>query len=58
MDFRLLSVPYLNMDKKMAIATGIEFGLPTGSGLLTNDAITAGPQVFGVSSSRLEGSST
>ncbi|MFT5410024.1 MAG: hypothetical protein ACI8XO_001705 [Verrucomicrobiales bacterium] len=49
MDFRFLTVPYLNMDKKMAIATGIEFSLPTASDdLLGSNAITAGPQVFGV----------
>ncbi len=49
MDFRFLTVPYLNIEKKMAIAAGIEFGLPTGShNLLSNNAVTAGPQIFGV----------
>ena len=48
-DFRFLTVPYLNMKKKMAIAVGIEAVLDTASeAALGAGATSFGPQVFGV----------
>ena len=49
MDFRILTVPYLNIRKKMAIATGFEIFLPTASeDPLGANALSLGPQVFAV----------
>ena len=49
MDFRILTVPYLNMSWKMAIATGLEVFLPTASeDALGTNALSLGPQVFAV----------
>ena len=47
-DFRFLTVPYLNMAKKMAIAIGFEAFLPTGDTPSGSDRFSIGPQVFGV----------
>lgn len=47
MDMRFLTVPYLNMAKKMAVATGLEFFLDTASeDALGSGAWSLGPQVF------------
>ncbi|MFC0536075.1 hypothetical protein [Pelagicoccus mobilis] len=47
LDFRLLTVPVLDMSKKFAVATGLEVFTPTASDdALGNDAWTLGPQVF------------
>lgn len=49
MDFRILTVPYLDMSRKMAIATGLEVFLPTASeDALGSNALSLGPQVFAV----------
>ncbi len=48
-DFRVLTVPYLDMPNKFAIATGLEFFLPSASNdALGTEAFSLGPQVFGV----------
>lgn len=47
MDFRLLTVPYMNMSKKIAIATGLEVFLDTASeDALGTGSTSLGPQVF------------
>lgn len=49
MDLRILTVPYVDMSRKMAIATGLEVFLPTASeDVLGANALSFGPQVFGV----------
>jgi hypothetical protein len=49
MDFRFLTVPYLDMSKKMAIGVGFETFLNTASDdALGSGATSLGPQVFGV----------
>ena len=49
MDIRFLTVPYLNIKKKTALAAGFEIFLPTGADdLLSSNAVSFGPQVFGV----------
>jgi hypothetical protein len=47
-DMRLLTVPYLNMKKKLGIATGLELFLPTGNAVTGSQTTSLGPQVFGV----------
>jgi hypothetical protein len=47
-DFRFLTVPYLNMEKKVAVAVGWETFLPTGNSTVGSDRLSFGPQVFGV----------
>jgi hypothetical protein len=48
-DFRFLTVPVLNMQKKYAIAVGFETFLPTATEVsLGSGALSFGPQVFGV----------
>jgi hypothetical protein len=46
MDFRFLTVPIMNAEKRFALALGSEFFLPTGSGALSNGAYSLGPQIF------------
>lgn len=49
MDFRILTVPYLDMSRKMAIATGLEVFLPTASeDALGSNTLSLGPQLFAV----------
>jgi hypothetical protein len=49
MDIRFLTVPYMNMEKKMAIATGLEIFINTASDTaLGSNAFSLGPQIFGV----------
>jgi hypothetical protein len=46
-DFRLLTVPYMNMERKLAIATGLEVFLDTASeDVLGLGTTSLGPQVF------------
>lgn len=46
-DFRVLTVPYLDMPNKFAIATGLEFFLPSASNdALGTEAFSLGPQVL------------
>ncbi len=48
-DIRFLTVPYINMDKKMAIAFGMEFFFDTASeDILGSGTTSLGPQVFAV----------
>lgn len=48
-DFRFLTVPYMNMKKKTVVATGFEVFLPTSSDdALGANALSFGPQVFAV----------
>ena len=48
-DLRILTVPYLDMPNKFAIATGLEFFFPTASDdVLGSETLSLGPQVFGV----------
>jgi hypothetical protein len=47
-DFRFLTVPYVNMKKKVAIAFGLETFLPTGNETVGSQRLSFGPQVFGV----------
>jgi len=48
-DFRLLTVPIVNMKKKFALAVGLETSLPTATEVsLGSGALSFGPQVFGV----------
>ena len=47
-DFRFLTVPYLNMKKRVAMAVGLEIFLPTGEPPPGSDRLSIGPQVFGV----------
>jgi hypothetical protein len=48
-DFRFLTVPVINMQKKYAIAVGFETFLPTATeDTLGSGALSFGPQVFGV----------
>jgi hypothetical protein len=48
-DFRFLTVPYMNMEKKFAIAAGLEVFLDTASeDSLGSGATSLGPQVFAV----------
>lgn len=47
-DFRFLTVPYVNMKKKVAVAVGIETILPTGTKGIGSETLSFGPQVFGV----------
>ena len=48
-DFRLLTVPYVNMEKKFALAVGFETFLPTATeDSLGSGALSFGPQVFPV----------
>ena len=43
----MLTVPYLDVPNKFAIATGVEIFFPTGSDdVLSTNAISIGPQVF------------
>lgn len=49
MDFRFLGVPYLNMQKKLAVAVGFETFLPTAEdSSLGSERLSFGPQIFGV----------
>jgi hypothetical protein len=46
-DIRFLTVPYLDIPNKFAIATGVEFFIPTGSDdALSSNAFSIGPQIF------------
>ena len=48
-DFRILTVPIVKMEKKFALATGLEVFLPTATeDALGSGAFSLGPQVFGV----------
>jgi hypothetical protein len=48
-DFRFLTVPYLDMSKKMAVAFGVEVFLDTASeDALGSGATSLGPQIFAV----------
>ena len=48
-DFRFLTVPYLDMSKKMAVAVGLETFLDTASeDSLGSGTISLGPQIFAV----------
>jgi hypothetical protein len=47
-DFRLLTVPYLDMPNRRAIAVGLETFLPTAEEGLGSQRLSFGPQVFGV----------
>lgn len=47
-DFRFLTVPYLDMANRRAIAVGFEISLPTASQGLGSQRLSFGPQVFGV----------
>jgi hypothetical protein len=47
-DFRFLTVPYLNMKKKVAMAIGFETFLPTGNPTVGSQRLSIGPQIFGV----------
>ena len=47
-DMRLLTVPYLNMQKRRAFAVGVEVSLPTGNAITGSQTLSLGPQVFGV----------
>ena len=48
-DFRFLTVPYMNMEKKFAIATGLEVFLDTAEeDTLGSGATSLGPQIFAV----------
>jgi hypothetical protein len=50
LDMRFLTVPYMNLEKKMAFATGLELFLDTASeDALGSGAWSLGPQVFLVS---------
>jgi hypothetical protein len=47
LDFRLLTVPYLNVQKKLAVATGLEVFVDTASeDVLGSGTTSLGPQVF------------
>ena len=47
-DMRFLTVPYVNMQKKKALAYGVEVFLPTGDEITGSQNLTLGPQIFGV----------
>ncbi len=47
-DMRFLTVPYLNMKERRAVATGIEIFLPTGDEVTGSQTLSLGPQVFAV----------
>jgi hypothetical protein len=47
-DFRFLSVPYIDMKKRRAIAVGFETFLPTGNSAVGSERASFGPQLFGV----------
>jgi hypothetical protein len=47
-DMRFLTVPYLNMKERKAVATGIEIFLPTGDEVTGSQTLSLGPQIFGV----------
>ena len=48
-DIRVLTVPYLDMPNKFAVAVGLEVFLPSASDdALGTEALSLGPQVFGV----------
>jgi hypothetical protein len=47
-DFRFLTVPYVNMKKRVAVAVGFETFLPTGKNAVGSQRASFGPQVFGV----------
>jgi hypothetical protein len=48
-DLRFLTVPYLNMKKKRALAMGLEVFLPTASEeVLGSERVSLGPQIFAV----------
>ena len=49
LDFRFLTVPYMNMKKKLALAVGLETFLPTAmEPALGSQRLSFGPQIFGV----------
>lgn len=48
-DFRFLTVPYVNMQKRRAVAVGLETFLPTATDdSLGSQRLSFGPQIFGV----------
>lgn len=47
-DFRFLTVPYINMAKRHALVVGLETFLPTGNSVVGSQRLSFGPQVFGV----------
>lgn len=47
-DFRFLTVPYMNMEKRVALAVGFETFLPTGNDAVGSERASFGPQLFGV----------
>jgi hypothetical protein len=47
-DMRFLTVPYLNMKERKAVAVGLEIFLPTGNDITGSQTLSLGPQVFGV----------
>ena len=47
-DFRFLTVPYINMQKGVALAVGFETFLPTGNAAVGSERASFGPQLFGV----------
>jgi hypothetical protein len=47
-DFRFLTVPYLDMPNRRAIAVGFETFLPTAKEGLGSQRLSFGPQIFGV----------
>lgn len=47
-DMRFLTVPYLNMKERKAIAFGMEIFLPTGNEITGSQTLSLGPQIFGV----------
>lgn len=55
MNFRFLSVPYMNMKSLTAVAVGLEVFLPTGDDILSTNAYTLGPQAFFVVFKPLDG---
>jgi len=47
MDMRFLTIPYMDMSKRQAMAIGLELFLPTGSeDVFSSNAFSLGPQVF------------
>ena len=47
-DFRFLTVPYIDMQKRRALAIGLETFLPTGNSAVGSETASLGPQIFGV----------
>ena len=47
-DFRFLTVPYVNMKARQAVAVGFETFLPTGNAVVGSERLSFGPQVFAV----------